>query len=308
VSTRLSRFTLPVLGLATLLAAGSAAAAPYSADAVDVTAAALHLVVIPEDRTDVDVEVKPGATIAAPDVRLERGRVVVDGQLRGRINGCRGGGADRLSDVTIRGLGRVPVQSLPEVVVRVPRTVKLRASGAILARVGASAGGSMAFEGCGAATVADVSGALDLSLVGSGDVDAADVKGPLTAALNGSGDIRIGAAGPARLKIQGSGDLTVARASGDLEARLAGSGDLSVGAVSARSGALSLSGSGDVVVAGGRIETLAMTLAGSGDMRFGGHAGVVSTALAGSGDISVRSADKIASRTKSGSGDIRIGS
>ncbi|HVY84023.1 MAG TPA: DUF2807 domain-containing protein [Caulobacterales bacterium] len=297
---------ISILTFASAMALGASAdAATFSGQGVDIVDAAAVIHVIPEDRTDFAIETAAGPRLAAPQVRVEHGRVVIDGNVR--VTGC-GSMFGNESAAHIAGVGAVRRRDMPVVTIRAPRTIDLSTDGAVFVDVGASSGGRLAFGGCGDSTVAPVTGDLDLSLRGSGDADVANVSGALSAHLGGSGDLRAREAASARLSLQGSGDVSLDRVrGGPLDAMLAGSGDVRVGSVQGGSVSMRLDGSGDLAVQNGSADHLDADLAGSGNLSFGGHVDALAARLAGSGDLRVASADHIESMRKAGSGDITIG-
>lgn len=333
-----------LLSAASLCVLASAAQAEtYSASGVDLKHVAATLRVIPEDRANIDIQIAPGGRLAAPSVRVEDGRLVVDGGLENRFRGCRDWNGSRT--IEIEDVGSVPVSELAVITIRTPRTLDLKVGGAVFTDIGASQGGRVTLNGCGDTTMGSAGGALELTLNGSGDVEAGAVSGALDAVLNGSGDVRFVRAGDrANLRLNGSGDLTVgdiagaldgrlngsgnltagssagARLSlngsgdveggavrGSLDARLQGSGNIVVASVEGPETVLRLGASGDVEVRGGRTGRLSADNHGSGNLRFAGRADVVSLAVHSSGDVSVSSAERIESMQDRGSGEIHIG-
>ena len=327
--------------------AGEASAQTFAATAVRVDHAAAVVTVIPENRADISVSISPGDRVPTPTARLTSEGVVIDGGLRNRIRGCTTlnlGGAR--SHVRISGIGNVRREELPRITIRTPRALDLSVGGGVFTSVGASAGGAVAFNGCGDSTMSFASGALDVALNGSGDVDVGRVGGALAAALNGSGSLSVERAGAnAALRLNGSGDLRVGAVEGQVDARLAGSGSLqvasaggdallalhgsgdveagaiagsldaelrgsgsvSVTSVEGASASLDLSSSGDLVVRGGRVERLSVSNSGSGGVRFAGEAASTRAVLSGSGDISVAHAGRVEQLVDRGSGSINLG-
>jgi len=323
--------------------AGQAVAAPYAAHNAEIQNAAATLTVIAEDRTDVDVSVTAGARVAAPTVGVEGDRVVIDGGLRNRLQGC--GTVMGLRRVRINGIGSVAESELPHITIRTPRTMHLGVGGAVFSEIGASGGGDLALNGCGDASVGASSGNLNLALNGSGDAHVERVQGELNAALNGSGSLRVdGASATGNLVLNGSGDVVVGDVGGDVNAlvngsgsmrvgdagrnttvRLSGSGDIDVGAVrgslnaqlngsgsvevasvEGESANLALSASGDLVVHSGRVARLEASDNGSGDLRFGGSATTTRARLSSSGDIYIHDAGTLDQMIDTGSGDIHV--
>jgi hypothetical protein len=292
------------------LMAGPAMAAPYHATGVTVQNAAAVLNVVAEDRQDVDVTIEAGSRLPAPSVNVQGNRLLIDGGLRNRIDGC--GGWFQVGDgpmpVRVRGVGTVQVADLPHITLHVPRTLDLEAGGAVYATVSPSNGGEAEFTGCGDATVAAANGPLKLTLNGSGDVRAENVVGDLAATLNGSGDLHVaGAHGNASMRLNGSGDLGIGNVGGGLDAALHGSGDLRAGTVGGAA-RLELTGSGDVNV-GDVHGGLVTQVVGSGDVDVASAEGPnVELELNASGDVDVHHGrtEHLAIRN-SGSGDVRFG-
>ena len=275
------------------LGAGQAGAETFGATAVTVQNAAAVLTVIPEERSDVDVTVTGGARLPAPSAHMAGNRLVIDGGLAHRIQGCGGwfqveiDGRGAPAPVRVAGVGTVPVAQLQHITVRVPRTLDLEVGGGVHSNVGESAGGRIALNGCGRSDIAAVGGALEATLNGSGTANIADISGALHGTLNGSGDLNVGhVANDASLRLLGSGDVSAEAVAGVASVELMGSGDVRVH--SAADARLVLRGSGDVDVGAVR-GTLSADLDGSGDIDVRSVEGPrVALHLAGSGDINVR--------------------
>jgi hypothetical protein len=296
---------LLLTGAALGLMAAPAAAERYNATGARLDHVAANLTVIAEDRADVDVVIVPGERLPTPTIRVDGDRVVIDGGLRNRLQGCTStlGGGER---VRIRGLGNVARTELPRITLRVPRTLNLSLGGSMFTSIGASNGGVVAHNGCGDTTIADVSGALDVALNGSGDVDVTRVGGSLEAALNGSGSLTIDRAdADAELRLNGSGDLHAGPVRGDVDAVLGGSGGLRI--ESARNALLRLDGSGNVVM-GDVSGTVEARLAGSGGVRVGAIGEGARLTLDGSGEMDAGSVRGALRANLSGSGSIEIAS
>lgn len=326
------------------LLAAPAAAETFNTTSVDLVHMAANVVVIPEDRSNIDVAITAGGRVAAPTARMTAEGLVIDGGLRNRFRGCSTNLTGQ-TVVRIRGIGNVRQEELPRITLRVPRSLDFSAAGAVYSEIGASAGGEVVVSGCGDTEIAATGGALRVALNGSGDVDVGDVGGTLhatvsgsgsletervaagaTLRLNGSGDLevgnvggalnaqvtgsgslRTGAARDARLVLNGSGDIATGAIHGSLDADLSGSGGMRVASVEGASADLALTSSGSLVVNGGRVERLNATSAGSGGVRFGGVAGTTTARLTGSGSISIADGGRVEQMIDSGSGSINIG-
>lgn len=276
-----------------ILTVGVAAAALLGAGAVqakerhpvEIKDAAVRVVVIPEDRSDIKVEVlttNPGLPLV---VRTEDGRTVIDGDLRfNAISSCR----------TINGATTVRVngksydwEAIPQIVIHTPMDASVGAGGAVFGSVGRS-------------------NSLTLSNAGCGDWVVANVAGELTVNQAGSGDTRTGTAASVAINIAGSGDVTTNAISGPLAVNIAGSGDVEAALVA---GALSVNimGSGDVKVRGGDAGAVAVSIAGSGDVIIAAPADSVSAKIAGSGDVRVIRVSGSVTKKVAGSGEVIVG-
>ena len=262
-------------------AAGAASAAP----SVEIREAAVRVVVIPEARSDVKVELMTSSQALPLTIRNEGDKVIVSGGLRHRIGGCSA--MFGKTTVHVRGLGQVSYDNLPQVVVRAPMDAKVGASGAVFGSVGRTDSLELSNAGCGDWTVANVKGALKINQAGSGDTRAGSA-GQLVVHVAGSGDViarEVG--GPATVDIAGSGDVTTDSVSGAFKANIAGSGD--------------------VKVAQGHASEMVVHIAGSGDVRFGGVADSLNASVAGSGDVSVGKVNGPVKKSILGSGDVSVG-
>lgn len=269
---------ISVLGAA--LASSTAHAASF-----EVRDAVARVVVIPEARNDIKVEMlKTNASLPLV-VRTEGDRVVIDGKLAHRITNCRSmGDAVR---VHILGVGEVAYADMPQVVIRTPKAVVGEAGGAVFGVVGKSGGLDLGNSGCGDWVVADVSGRAKLRQAGSGDTKMGASQ-ELDVRIAGSGDILAGAvSGPLTVNVSGSGDVKAASANGPVDVKIAGSGD--------------------VMVAGGHASDASVSVAGSGDVNLNLVAGSLRARVAGSGDVRVRQVTGSVSKSTAGSGSIIIG-
>ncbi len=278
------------IGVAVLALAGAGAARAAS---VDIRHAAARVTVIPENRSDVKVEFITTNAALPLQVTRRGDRVVVDGDLKRRIRNCHGGRwdgsrpRDEKMHVTVRGVGRVDWDDLPQVVVRTPMNARIDASGAVFGSVGRS-------------------GSLELDNAGCGDWTIANVAGPASIDIAGSGDARMGSARQLRLRIAGSGDVEVTHVAGPANIDIAGSGDVHLASIA---GALDvdIAGSGDVKVDAGRATSMNVSIAGSGDVNFGGAAQSLRAMIAGSGDVHAGSVSGHVSRSVLGSGAVYVG-
>ncbi|WP_372785591.1 GIN domain-containing protein [Phenylobacterium sp.] len=266
-------------------AAAALAAGAASAASVEVKDAVARVTVVPENRTDIKVDIIQANSQLPLEVRTFAGRTIVDGRLGRRVRGCRGSGEN--VSVHVRGVGDVSWREMPQVVIHTPRDVDVDVGDAVWGSVGRSASLKLGNAGCGDWTVGNVEGAMRISQAGSGDT-------------------RAGSAAEAKIRVAGSGDTAVGDIRGGLDVDIAGSGDVTVASVS---GPLDVhvAGSGDVKVAAGHTPTLSVAVAGSGDVDFRGVADSVKARIAGSGDIRIREVRGPISKTVMGSGGVTIG-
>lgn len=285
-----------------ILSVAALAAPAFASDGdgpqVRVRHAAARMVVIPENRADIAVEIDGGTGgLTRPTVTTVGSEVRIDGQLgRNAVRQCQGGAhgmparqPGEGASVEVRGKGRVNLSAAPLIVVRTPLNVRVTVEegSAVFGAIGRGASAiSLGNVGCGDWTVANTTGALELSLAGSGDVWAGSAAGT-EVSLAGSGDVGVGAVQALSVSIAGSGNVTAARVAGPLEANIAGSGDVTV--------------RGDVT---GSVEA---NIAGSGDVSVGGVAGSVAASIMGSGDVAARAVTGSVSQSTMGSGRVHIG-
>lgn len=266
-----------------VLAFGAAATAAEGAS-VEVRDAVARVTVIPENRSDVKVDLVQANPRLPIEVRSFGGRTIVDGGLGRRIRDCHGRGEN--VSVRVRGVGEVGWKDLPQIVIHTPRDVDMDAGGAVWGTVGRSASLKLGNAGCGDWTVANTKGQLSISEAGSGDVRTGSA-GDAHASVAGSGDIKFGHVGSLKAAIAGSGDVTAASVNGWVDA--------------------SIAGSGDVRVKGGKIDRVKASIAGSGDVTVEAPVGDVDASIMGSGDVRVASASGRVSKSVMGSGSVVVG-
>jgi hypothetical protein len=243
---------------ATLTAAAAANAA--SAASVEVKDAVARVTVVPENRSDIKVEIVSANPRLPLEVRTSAGRTIVDGRLNHRLRDCRGSGEN--TRVVVRDLGDVAWRDMPQIVIRTPRDVDIDTGGAVWGTVGRSASLKLGNAGCGDWTVANVEGVMRISQAGSGDT-------------------RTGSAGDTKLRIAGSGDTAVGDIHGPLDIDIAGSGDVAVASIAGPLD-IHIAGSGDVKIAGGRATTMSVMVAGAKQVT-----GTISKTIMGSGGVTI---------------------
>lgn len=275
--------------IALLMGAAASLGGPAAAQglpAVEIKDAVAQVTVIPEDRTDIRIEVVTQNRRLPLKIKETRTRTVIDGGLDGqKIRGCSGRGADVV--VRVAGVGDVALKDMPHIVIHTPRDVDASAGGAVFGVVGRARNVNLGNAGCGDWTVANVEQRLRVNLAGSGDA-------------------RTGAAGAATLRVAGSGDIATADVRGRLDVDVAGSGNVRVRSIA---GPLDVhvAGAGDVVVLNGQASAMTASIAGSGNVVFGGVAGSLTARIAGSGDVRARQVQGLVKKSVMGSGAVRIG-
>ncbi len=283
------------------VAPGDMAAQSFTGQSLNLRHLAANVVITPEDRTDYVIEIaNPAGRTPMPEVSAEGGRILVDGRLSRRIQRCVDGGAE------LRDYGSVSAEDLPRITIRAPRTLNISRSGAGAIEVGPTDALELDFSSCGAATLGDVAGELNVDLAGSGRI-AAGAARSLNADVAGSGELSVGAvAEGADVDIAGSGAVRIASLAGDLSADGAGSGSLSVLGGAVGDASIDLAGSGDVEIAA-PVRRLNVSIVGSGDVSVAGEVGDIDADIAGSGDVTVQSVTGAIRKEVWGSGDVRVG-
>lgn len=268
---------LGAAALATMAIGGAASAAT-----VEIRHAAARVTVIPEARSDVQVSFAR----TNPKLHMRVGRMgdvtTIDGTLVLRGADCRRGG------VGVWGAGFIPYDELPQVIVRTPMNVQVKADKAVYGVIGRA-------------------DAAELDNAGCGDWTMANVNGPVTVRLAGSGDVHAGSAGSAEVRISGSSDVSFTDIRNGLSTATAGSGDVRAISISGPMH-VRVTGAGDVIAKRGQVSDLSVAVAGSGDVKFGGVVGKLDVSIAGSGDVDVGRVTGPISKHIAGSGSVNVGS
>ncbi|HTX50099.1 MAG TPA: DUF2807 domain-containing protein [Caulobacteraceae bacterium] len=280
---RLSGACAAMVGLAL---AATASAAPIDAPVVEIRDAVAQVVVSPEPRSDIAVEV----TRANPRLPLHvwsfAGHTYIDGGLSQRLRGCGLRAGQPYAEVL--GAGDVGPDAMPTIVIHTPMDARVSASGAVWGKVGRTQ-------------------SLDFANGGCGDWELANVKGKMKIKQAGSGVTRTGQAASAELSTAGSGSIVTREVAGALTAMNVGSGDIDVAAVNGPFQAR-VAGSGRVRVASGHASAMQATIAGSGGVALDGVADSLRASVMGSGDVRVTRVTGPVSKAIIGSGEVRIGS
>ncbi|MGQ0534070.1 MAG: GIN domain-containing protein [Caulobacteraceae bacterium] len=242
--------------------------------------------VIPENRTDVAVGlVTPGA-LSAPEYRVSRRRLTIDGKLRRQIRTCRVSGADGFEVQTARH-GRLSGAQLPVIELHVPQNAVVAASGAVRMHVGPAQSATIELSGCGDADIERVEDEAEIAVSGTQDVRLYEA-GSATIALAGAGDIVVGVVREGlTLSVAGAGDFEAARADGPTT--------------------IVIQGAGDVQIRDGRATNLSVVIAGGGDVTHNGSAASLDAVILGGGDVHVRRVDGEVSRRVLGGGEVTVG-
>jgi hypothetical protein len=242
--------------------------------------------VTPESRTDVAIAVTNSGPLPAPELRVSRNRLIVDGKLRRQIRSCRVGGAEGFEVETSR-QGRVSDERLPTIHLRVPEDAVVAANGAVRLRLAPAQSLRLRLDGCGDADLERVAGEADL-------------------ALSGAPDVRLYEADSASVAVAGAGDVTLGVIHSGLTVSIAGVGDVIAARVDGPTN-IAIQGAGDVVIRDGRATTLSVVVAGAGDVTHNGVAQRLDAAILGGGDVRVREVDGPVTRRILGGGDVVIG-
>ncbi|MFI4936201.1 MAG: hypothetical protein ACHP7N_16425 [Caulobacterales bacterium] len=303
-------------------AALGASAPALSAPNVLIRDAVAQVVVLPENRTDVSVEVyRPNPRLP---LRISQfgDTVIIDGRLIPFFLSCHGEGAGLRAFVF--GRGDIPVAEFPQVLIHTPMSAAVNAGGVVRGSVARSHDLTLDHAGCGDWTVGNVEGRLEahvsgvgfiragsagsaeLAISGLGRVTTGPVTGDLAAHISGSGSIITQSAGSAELDITGSGNVKTGPLSAGVQAHISGAGGLDVASVNGPIEA-HVSGVGNVNVGGGHATVLQAHVSGSGNVIFGGVADSVDAEVSGSGDVDVAKVTGQVNQHISGVGAVHIG-
>ena len=312
------KFVVVGLAATAVLAAGPALADPN----LQIKDAALRVVVVPENRADVVVDVyRPNSDLPLHVTKLGDD-VVIDGGLTGFLTTCHGSGAGL--HAFIFGKGDFAVSQFPQVLVHTPMNVRVSAGGIVQGSIAHGKDVSLRHGGCGDWTVANASGELqadvagvgdiragtahsaDLTLSGTGHISAVAVDAQLTARVSGSGDIGVQTAGAADLTITGSGSIKTGPIAGGLSAVISGAGSLNVASLNGPFTA-HVSGVGSVDAPAGHATSLTANVSGSGSVKFGGVADSVDANVSGVGSVDVAKVTGPVNQHVSGVGSVHIG-
>ncbi len=276
-------FSSALGGAGGLALASGAAAAP----AVEINHAIARVIISPEPRADIKVDILRSNPRLPLRVWSFLGRTYIDGGVAlARLRSCHGSVAQ--PSVYAAGIGEVSADAMPQIVIRTPMDARVIAGGAVFGQVGRSA-------------------TLDLSNAGCGDWQVGNVRGKMKINVAGTGSVRTGQAGAAELMAAGSGEIATHDVAGSVVAMNFGSGDIEVASLQGPFNAR-IAGSGHVTVAGGHASAMEASIAGSGDIALKGVADTLNASVMGSGDVRVLRVTGAVRKAIVGSGDVRIGS
>jgi len=295
------RGTAPVIATSP----GSMAAEVFPGTELRIRNIAAIVTITPEDRTDFSVEIDNAAgQLPMPTVTADASRLIIDGQLRGRVRDC---GDDGSANVRGYGDGEFEASELPRITIRAPRALHVDRSGAGSTDIGATQSLELEVSGCSTTTAADTAGELTLDIAGSGRVITGSALS-LDADIAGSADVTTGAiASGASIDIAGSGSVTMASLTGDLNSDGAGSGDVRINGGAITVANIDLAGSGDVDIAA-TVQDLDVSIVGSGGVNVSAQVGNIDAEIAGSGSVSAPTATGSVRQEVWGSGSVEIGS
>jgi hypothetical protein len=260
--------------------AGEAAAAELVLDQ-----AVARVVVIPEARSDIQVEVAQGRN-GAPPVRVSRSgdSVTVSGGSRVRM--CNFDTEDGGWIMLSKSGPRVDMEDFASVTVRAPRDVRISGGGgAILGSIGRSQTLTMEQSGCAHWT-------------------AGDVAGPLQAEMSTGANLRAGTVPTARLNATSGGAVRVVRAD-RLDATATAGGVIKANAAPGVVVATA-TGGGVVTIDGGSTRSLTGTATGGAHIRHKGRVGELEASASGGAVIKVEHAGRVLSRYAHGGSSVVI--
>lgn len=241
--------------------------------------------IVPENRADIAVSIVNPGPLPAPELRVSRNRLIVDGKLRRQIRSCQVTGAG-FQVLTAR-QGALAGDRLPTIELRVPREAEVAAGGAVRMRMGPSESARIRLEGCGDADIEPVEGEADIAVSGTADLRLAEA-GRASIALAGASDVALGMVHDGlTISIAGAGDVVVAHADGPTR--------------------IAVQGAGDVTIRDGRATTLSVAIAGAGDVVHRGSALELDAAILGAGDVRVAHVEGQINRRVLGGGEIVVG-
>ena len=272
------------LQLALIAAAATFIAGAAQAASVEIHDAVARVTVIPEDRSDVRVEVTSANARLPLKVTTTGDRTVIDGGLWHDIRNC--GGMTDKAHVTVRGVGRIDYGDMPQVVIHTPRAVVLSTNGAVQGVIGRSASLELHNSGCSAWTIADVAGDARLH-------------------ESGAGSIRMGASNRLDVQLSGAANIHATAILQGMDESLSGVGNVRVDQLSGSMDA-QVSGVGKVDVSDGKAGVVRASVSGMGSVQFGGVAGDLDASISGLGSVRVNEVTGSIRKSVSGGGSVQV--
>ena len=309
---------LTIAAAAALACAGAATAAP----SLQIRDAAVRVVVIPEARADVKVDVIKTNPNLPLYIGQEGDTVIVDGRLPKWFAGCHGHGED--THYEAMGRGDFAAADWPTIVVHTPMDVHVDAGGATLGTVDRAHSVTLNHGGCGDWKVANVEGQLEARLSGVGDIEtgtsgsahltlsgagnmhAGAVRSDLTARVSGVGSIVTTTSASADMDVSGSGSVRSGAVAGGLHTSISGTGSVNVERIQGPLNA-HISGTGSLNVSNGEVTDMEAHVSGTGGVRFGGTAQTLDAHVSGVGSVVVAKVTGNVNKSVSGIGSVRVG-
>lgn len=276
---------------AALLIVGLAAAAPAAASAAElvVDGAMARVVVIPEARSDLLVDVvqarDPALTV---QVQRSADRVRLASNLVARTctGDSRGPEGWRRMRVRFTNGRWANMADAPVITIRAPRDLVVSGRGPVSGEIGALRNLNIRYTGCGTWRAGDVAGRFEAAASDGAAIRARNI---------GSGLLRAH-----------SGGAVAIDTSRDLDVRASDGGAVSVDTASGRT-RVAANGGGAVSIRGGRARQLDIDADGGAAVSYGGHAGAVNASADGGAVVSIASADGPVNRSSGGGALLSIG-
>ncbi len=273
----------------------------FTATTVDVRNAAARLQVVPEDRTDIAVEITSSGHAPMPEIVQEGTTLAIDGHLRGRIN-CH-----ESDSVRLEGYGEFAQTDLPQIIVHTPRAVSFSAGGDVFASVGASQSVAATLAGCGDTQIADTAGLLHVNVRGVGHAHAGAAHG-LEVELEGTGGVTAGAVTDhANVVTAGTGDVSIASLTGALQSQNSGVGSLTIDGGQIGDAHVMLSGVGNAKITA-TIQSLHAVIMGVGNVDVPSTVGDLDAEVMGPGSVHVQAVTGSVQKHVMGPGSVTVGS
>jgi hypothetical protein len=241
-----------------------------------------RVVVIPEARADIQVDVQPGRG-DAPPVQVSRSGDVVTLSGSARVRSCNFG--DGGLWVKINHGPKISIDDAAVVTVRAPRSVRISGGGAVVGSIGRSQDLSLDQDGCANWTAADIAGTLDVSVSNGAHLGA-------------------GAVPSARLRADNGGHVRIVSA-GSLDAKATNGGHAAAGSVPGAIMAVATDG-GLVSIEGGSSRSLSGEAHDGGSIRHKGNAGDVRAEATDGAVIRVEHAGRVLSSYSANAGSVII--